>query len=567
MRFWLREKFSLRPGIVSILRFQLISSLRYGLKSDIKHGLSWSLVLGLAAVLTGAGLFGLITLTPCPSSWPAVVLTRGARASDRAEIQEEVINSQNEGNSENPEKQGPSLASVLAEIEDTSPRLRNEISRVRQLEREMAEIEARAFWQLNMRGGYLWGTREITGSASPLSSGDTGNAPAENAFRDSFQEMNLSLESSRNFLSGPGLTGRLEYRDNNPVDLDNLSDNLELTLSANYKLWPRVPAEPVRVLIALEENLELARRELKLARENLYLELLEDYLEIAFLKEELELNREELSTAKQGLEKARQRQQLGEAGELEIRESDLAVQRAENGVASLEELLERRRTAFQQNLGTEEPVYQLDSSLLKNLAGINFAYPGYSAGKRLELRLKSAPEYQRLEQSLARESRELDWWKQEQQPEIAVSGSQEIRSGNWQAGVEFSYSLYDGDLSRLQVEEFQETAGKLEKDQAELSTALEQELISALGELERLERNSEEARIELEIAELNLEKQLESYERGAIDGQELEISRREVRRQQLELKERSFDRILAALNLDSSLSISWIEEEIADVKN
>gem|GEM_PF-6869423 len=86
-------------------------------------------------------------------------------------------------------------------------------------------------------------------------------------------------------------------------------------------------------------------------------------------------------------------------------------------------------------------------------------------------------------------------------------------------------------------------------------------------ELSRLTRAGEEARLELEIAELNLEKQQLSFEKGAIDEQEMENSRREVRERRLNLEERSFEQILAALALDSSLGISWIEEGIADVKN
>jgi|GEM_PF-7091510 len=471
MRFWLRERFKLRTGIFSFLNLQQQTYQKTG--AQPKPG--WILALTpflVAAAFLLAAVFSSLTLqSASPLPWTAVVRAEEVGEAAKAELQEEKNpvqeeeieeeetekeNEQEKKDEEEKEEkeedkfvsdnkyndQGPSLAAVLADIAETSPRLRSESSRVRELEREIAEIEARTFWQLNLRGSYLRGSQEVpalfdaniiedilrdidfdfdselnsdfendhnndlgnglnSDSNSNLSddlisnlSNDLNNDSNSNlnsdfannfatdsngdeisdnnndssgdffsdsdwlesfetSERESFQELRLGLEGSRNFLFGPGVTGRLEYRDSDPVDLDNLSDNLELTLGANYQLWPRVPNEPSRALISLEENLELARQELRLARENLYLELLEDYLEIAFLQEELKLTREQLAAAEKELARARERQQLEEAGELEVRERELAVRRAESGVLSLKELLESRQAAFQQKLGTD----------------------------------------------------------------------------------------------------------------------------------------------------------------------------------------------------------------------
>jgi len=259
--------------------------------------------------------------------------------------------------------------------------------------------------------------------------------------------------------------------------------------------------------------------------------------------------------------------QINEAGKLELMEIELALRQVERSLRMLEQSLESSREVFIHKLGAEEPAYDLDDPLLHFLLNREFKYEDYTLEEMLNLARNNSLEYQNLKYALSAEKREKEWWEEEAQPEVNLTGSRQVQDESWQIALNLNYSLYDGGLSSLEREEFEEEIEGHERNLSEFEFSLEQELVQDVEGIEVFEMDIQEAEIELERARLNYLQQKKAYKKGAVDALEFEESLLTVEEKKIALSRLEFEKIMKGFMIDQKLGFSWIEEEIFDVQN
>lgn len=472
------------------------------------------------------------------------------------------------------------LAETLITAAETTPELREEREQIADLEREIELLRARAGWQVMTTGSYRRGEETVefieeepenipeNGEDDPLNAENFSDNEEDNTEVQSFSSLSLGLGVNRAFISGFELESEISYLDRDPIDTDNISDNLNFSLEGSYQLWPQVPTELEQSLVNLEKQLHLAEEELARSREDFYLELLRDYLEITILQEEIKLTEKRLDLIENRWERARERRDMEEAGELEIRELELAAKQAENSLNTLTRNLSTARQNFQHKLSdAEEPDYKLEADIWQRLEDSFLpeadliADRGREIEELLEEKRGASVEYARLQEEKDRVEREFARYESELQPHVDVSaGSQDIADGEWHAALNVSYALYQGGRKDLETEEYEAEIAGLEQDLQDLNFALNQQLQALLNEVENSREAEERAGLQLERSELELEKEQQAYDRGAADELDLKDLRIEKQDDFLDYKQNKREALLTQIELVSSLDYLLLEE-------
>ena len=455
------------------------------------------------------------------------------------------------------------LSEILTEAADTTPELREERENLKDLERQIELLEAEAGWQLGMSGSYSRGEREE--AFSP----DIPDNNGENDL-ESFSDFQLGFTGSRAFLAGLEIEGGINYFDDDPLDLDEFSDNITLSIEGRYQLWPQLPTPALRQLEQLEEQREIAELEYTRAREEFYQDLLADYSEIALLQEELRLAEANLALTEQEMERLKKQREKEEAGELALRELEIALKQAENSISTLERSQRTAREDFAEKLGeAEEPDYRLDDGLWQLLED-SFTplaqaleeqdFPGLEEDL-LEQMLAFSPEYQALSQELAQSEEDLEYHLAERQPTVSFSAeSPDLEAREWEVLLAVDYDLYDSGVSELEAEGYEDDITSLEKDMEEFNNSLSRQLEANFDTIADRVSELEMAELEVERAQLEVAQQKEAYERGALESyelKELEISKEE---DQLAQREAELELLLSRIELLVQLDELLIEE-------
>ena len=488
-----------------------------------------------------------------------------------------------------------SLAETLLQAGETTPELREEREQVAELTREIELLYARAGWQVMSTASYRRGEEEtlVTGDftdpeelpeenmepedpedpdGSFDNNQDAGNETNNDTELESFENLTLGLGVNRAFISGFELESDISYLDRDPIDTDDVSDNLTFSLEGSYQLWPQVPTELDRSLQNLEAQLALAQEDLERAREVFYRELLGDYLEITILQEELELIEARRDLTETRLERARSRREIEEAGELEIRELELALNQIENTLNTLKRNLSTARENFRHKLAeAEEPAYELEAELWQRLedrfsAEMEKIFQDREEMEQLlERRRETSVEFSRLQEEKNRLERELGWFEDELQPQVDISaGSQDIAAGEWQAAVNVNYAFYQGGRKDLETEDYAAEIESLQQDIEDFNFVLRQEMQALLNEIENDREAVERAELQLERTKLELEQENLAYEKGTVD--ELNINELELDKQEdnIELKQQEKRKLLNQIELVSSLDYLLLEEVLVN---
>ncbi len=482
------------------------------------------------------------------------------------------------------------LSEILTEAADTTPELREERENLKDLERQIELLEAEAGWQLGMSGSYSRGEREEAFSPDiPDNNGEndldldnsidnnidndistTDNDNNNNNDLESFSDFQLGFTGSRAFLAGLEIEGGINYFDDDPLDLDEFSDNITLSIEGRYQLWPQLPTPALRQLEQLEEQREIAELEYTRAREEFFQDLLADYSEIALLQEELRLAEANLALTEQEMERLKKQREKEEAGELALRELEIALKQAENSISTLERSQRTAREDFAEKLGeAEEPDYRLDDGLWQLLED-SFTplaqaleeqdFPGLEEDL-LEQMLAFSPEYQALSQELAQSEEDLEYHLAERQPTVSFSAeSPDLEAREWEVLLAVDYDLYDSGVSELEAEGYEDDITSLEKDMEEFNNSLSRQLEANFDTIADRVSELEMAELEVERAQLEVAQQEEAYERGALESyelKELEISKEE---DQLAQREAELELLLSRIELLVQLDELLIEE-------
>ncbi|MFW5789811.1 MAG: TolC family protein [Bacillota bacterium] len=420
------------------------------------------------------------------------------------------------------------LKQVIEKAVEKTGQLETEKKSVSDLEREIAKLKANAGWQYDLNFSYNRSEQEQLPDSNDQNQLPEVNQDGLAQSTEINDNYNLSIDGGRSFLSGLNLSTDLTFIDASDLDFDQITDEWELNLGLNYRLWPRSPSSMERTLKDLENNLELARLELEGAEEEFILGLIEDYLEIMFLVNKQENNLENLKIVERRLVRVEESKELGEAGELELKESKLAVKQAERAVQSTERNLDRLKANFKRKTGIDEDINynlsaEIESLLINNRADLAKRIDSYfnDLAVIIKDRQSNSLEVERLMQSLAKAEQELEWFDTEDTLEMNLSASKEINEGNWQAGFSFSYPLYDGGVSRYEREELAAEIANINSDLKDLSFNLEQGLEAELNDLINQLGDLEDKEIEKDMSHLKLLQEEEAREIGAIGDLEL----------------------------------------------
>lgn len=412
---------------------------------------------------------------------------------------------------------------LLTAVEESNE-LADERRTVVDLEREIARLRANAGWQYDLNASYN------RGDQIQLSQANRGDQLQSSGVNERY---NISIDGGRSFLSGLNLTTDLTVIDSSDLDFDEIVDNWELDIGLNLRLWPRTPSELARTLENLENNLALARLELEKSKEEFYLELVGDYIEIMFLEKRQETNLENLEIAERRLARVEERQEIGEAGELELAETRLALRQAERAYQSTERTLDRLKRNFEKRAAINDRIdYSLkgevEELLVEDKTSIDDRIRNYLANFHEVIRDSqiNSINYSRLMQSLSKAEQELEWYDDEDTFELNVSAMTEVNEGSWQAGFNISYPLYEGGVKEYEreelVSEIKTVNLNLEEFIFNLEQGLEAELDGLIIKLDELE----DKEIKKEMSRLTFLQEEEAREIGAID--ELELLKAEL---------------------------------------
>ncbi|MGM0420878.1 MAG: TolC family protein [Bacillota bacterium] len=454
------------------------------------------------------------------------------------------------------------LQEALAEALVKSPELRTERKSVEDLERNLAEIEARAGWQFDLSASYDRGERSV-------SSGNEVIAPDDNL--SEFENISLGAAGSRAFLSGFRINSELNLSDKEPFALEDLQEDWELQVGFNYRLWPRTNSEMARNYQQVKDNLQLARLQLDQAKSELYLQLIGDYAEIYYLQQQRQISEQQLKLADTGYEQVQKQVELKEAGEIDLAEARLSRRQAERNLRNIKRNITTLKDEFARKLGIEDTLEygkhqqifaQIKTDARSNGAGLTAKLDDYWE-KRADLiveRQANSLEHSRLLLDLAQAEADLEIFEQESGLEVNINGSSELNQGSWQVGISLDYPLYDGGSDQLEEESLQAEIKNINQDIADLEFALEMELENELKGLITRYGELEDAGINEEISHLNFLRQEEAKARGAVDSLELENARLDYETNSINYEQEQLELMLSLLEFERKIS-NWNLEE------
>ncbi|MFW6238033.1 MAG: TolC family protein [Halanaerobiales bacterium] len=374
---------------------------------------------------------------------------------------------------------------------------------VRNLERELADMQASLGLNIDFSGEYT----------DPYDSAeDSFGQPLDNS-------LTLGLDSSFVF-QGFRIGSSLTSTDYDPYDWEDLEDDYELDFSFSRQVFPFLPVEEERQVRSLEVEAEKARADYENARDTQLIEWLSDYAGLVEQKARLEIltDREELT--REALNRVEHRQEIGEAGEIELREAEVSLREARLERKRLEDKLERQQSAWKSNLGLTEDTEVRISGDIDYLDSWEEEVTDRNLPDEKEQLWQTVIEehsdIRAVERELELAEQELSWSRRGRAPELEISGEYAHQDEEWQTVLSLSYPLYDGGQRKRKVEEKQENVDYQEKARRRTREQLENRLDELLSGVEAAEEECEIKELQLERSRLEADKAEKHLDEGVI---------------------------------------------------
>ena len=139
----------------------------------------------------------------------------------------------------------------------------------------------------------------------------------------------ISLETSKIFANGLMINSKISVQEEGIFDSENISENINRTISASKTIYPLVPILPAQEKYKAANELLKINQNLQWQKEIKKIDFLESYLNLLRLQENLFLVETNYQYAQEDLDRMLKKIKIGEAGEKQGLEAKIALKTAE----------------------------------------------------------------------------------------------------------------------------------------------------------------------------------------------------------------------------------------------
>ena len=398
---------------------------------------------------------------------------------------------------------------------------------IKTVERKLALIDTEYDWKMSL-------------SANPIIAGNSTNGGDNNSTNTSDTFPKINLETSKIFANGLIIKSEIFLEEKEGIfNLENISENIGRTVSASKTIYPLVPISQEQERYKAANELLKINQSLQWQQEIKKIDFLEFYLNLLRLQERLFLAERNYQYAQEDLNRMLKKIEIGEAGEKQGLEANIALKTAEINLLQARNDFNQQKKKWYLDLnlpeGTEvtlredlpflEEMKKWIESLELNLE---------DQGKLMELLV--ANHYQIKANQLDQESakKELEWDLTKNKPQINLYGAYDNQDNSWGVGIDLSYNIFDGGKQKLENEEYQVKLINLEDDYLQTVAELRLELVNLINiymvgnlNLEEKLMSSQQAELEKESYQIQLKAGLISaseFKYQELNWQEAEIN-------------------------------------------
>ena len=402
---------------------------------------------------------------------------------------------------------------------------------IKTIERNLALIDTEYAWKMSLKANPIIAGNSTNGGDSTSSTTTSDATPK------------ISLETSKIFANGLLIKSEIFLKEEGIFDLENISENINRTVSATKTIYPVVPIQSEQERYKVANELLKINQSLQWQQEIKKIDFLESYLNLLRLQERLSLAKTNYQYAQEDLDRMLKKIEIGEAGEKQGIEGKIVLKTAEINLLQA-----------QNNFNQQKKRWYLDLNLLEGVEvtlreDLPFLEENKNWIESLELNLENqgklmellvANHYQIKANQLDQENakKELKWDLTKNKPQINLYGAYDNQDNSWGVGIDLSYNIFDGGKQKLENEAYQVKLINLEDDYLQTVAELRLELVNLINLST--------------VGNLNLEEKLMSYQQAELEKESYQIQLKQGLISASEFKYQELNWQEAEINLKSA---------------
>ena len=402
---------------------------------------------------------------------------------------------------------------------------------IKTIERNLALIDTEYAPKMSLQANPIIAGNSTKGGDSTSTTTTTDTTPK------------ISLETSKIFANGLMINSKISVQEEGIFDLENISENINRTISASKTIYPLVPISPAQEKYKAANELLKINQNLQWQKEIKKIDFLESYLNLLRLQENLFLVETNYQYTQEDLDRMLKKIKIGEAGEKQGLEAKIALKTAEINLLQA-----------QNDFNQQKENWYLDLNLLEGVEvdlreDLPFLEENKNWVESLELNLEDqgklmalvvANHYQTKANLLDQENakKELEWDLTKNKPQINLYGAYDIKDNSWGVGIDLSYNIFDGGTQKLENEAYQVKLINLEDDYLQTVAELRLELVNLINIYT--------------LGNLNLEEKVLSYQQPELEKESYQIQLKAGLISASEFKYQEFNWQEAEINLKSA---------------
>jgi hypothetical protein len=373
---------------------------------------------------------------------------------------------------------------------------------IKTIERNLALIDTEYAWKMSLKANPI-----LAGNSTSTDGGDSTTTTTDTTPK-------IGLEISKIFANGIVINSEISMKEEGIFDLENISANINRTVSASKTVYPIVPISQEQEIYKATNELLKMNQNLQWQKEVKKIDFLESYLNLLRLQESLFLAESNYRYAQEDLDRMLKKIEIGEAGEKQGLEVKIVLKTAEINLLQAQNDFNQQKKKFYLDLnlseGVEVTLKEEDPFLKENKNWVESLELNLEdQGKLMELVV--ANHYQikanRLDQENAK--KELEWDSTKNKAQINLYGAYTNQDNSWGVGIDLSYNIFDGGTRKLENKEYQVKLINLEDDYLQTVTELRLGLVNLINLST--------------VGGLNLEEKLLSYQQAELEKESYQI--------------------------------------------
>ena len=413
---------------------------------------------------------------------------------------------------------------------------------IKTIERNLALIDTEYAPKMSLQANPIIAGNSTKGGDSTSTTTTTDTTPK------------ISLETSKIFANGLMINSKISVQEEGIFDSENISENINRTISASKTIYPLVPILPAQEKYKAANELLKMNQNLQWQKEIKKIDFLESYLNLLRLQENLFLVETNYQYAQEDLDRMLKKIKIGEAGEKQGLEAKIALKTAEINLLQA-----------QNDFNQQKENWYLDLNLLEGVEvdlreDLPFLEENKNWVESLELNLEDqgklmalvvANHYQTKANLLDQENakKELEWDLTKNKPQINLYGAYDIKDNSWGVGIDLSYNIFDGGTKKLENEAYQVNLINLEDAYLQTVAELRLELVNLINLSTVGNLNLEEKVLSYQQAELEKESYQIQLKQGLISASEFKYQELNWQETEINLKSARDEVFIAKLRL------------------